>query len=320
MRCPNCGSPVMVKEAPWDRKWQYFFECGYCGNSGYFGSRRTEPEPTAAPTQNVVLTAAFADKLDFEETWRAMKEAISQYAEELEPQLGELLIYEITHALAVPGHTTANEKFCALDRFLQENPVLRNGPDIRDILRASQAGEELYASQGKLTEDNCGTFWRQLIKKLPSGHDPETIESLLQGLGDVYQHFVTDDWNGESLTRFRELRDAFEYHWRYHEYLHPDLRAAVARLRRDDTSHIDDDCRDIMVTAFPDHFRDYTLEDMEDVQWNYLLEDLAEDDPALAQKMWETILSAAGPEFTHNPMVGESLLNASPFGSDWGNG
>lgn len=306
IRCPHCGSPARMYANRW--------ECGYCGDFGVLSTREVTSEPTQ--TQSVPLTLKFVSKLDFEETWNDMKNVISQYAEDLLPQLANVLIYEISHAMATPGHTTDNEKFYALDQFLQKDSDLRNGPDIQDIIHASKQGQELCVAQGKLTEDACGGFWQQLIRKLPSGDYPKDIEDLLHGLGAFYQYFVSDDWNAESLIRFRELRDAFESHWYHHQYFSPDLGAAIARLQRDDTGCIDDDCRDILVSAYPDHFRDYTLEDMQYFQWNYLLEDLTEDDPTLAKNMWETILVAAGPDFTKNPAVEEYLMDNSPFAED----
>lgn len=119
-----------------------------------------------------------------------------------------------------------------------------------------------------------------------------------------------------SLIRFRELRNAFEHHWYHHRYFSPDLGAAIARLQVDDTSCIEDDCRDILVSGYPDSFQKYTLEDMEYFQWNCFLEEFAEYEPTLARTMWETLLAAAGPDFTKNPTVKEYLTENAPFADD----
>ncbi len=306
MRCPNCGSPVMVYANRW--------ECGYCGDCGVFRTRQAAPEPEQ--TQHATLTVKFVSKLDFYETWSKMKVSLSQYAEKLVPQLGNVLIYEISHAMTVPGHTTENEKFQELDEFLQNDPILGYGPNIRDIIHAAKQGEELCVAEGKLTEDACGGFWQRLIRRLPSGDDPEELEDLLYGLGAFYQYFVSDEWGGENLTRFHELQDALAYHRCRHRYFFPDLGAAIARLQADDTGCIEEDCRDILVSGYPDLFQKYTLEDMEDLQWNFFLEDLAEYEPALARAMWETLLAAAGPDFTKNPTVEEYLTENNPFADD----
>ncbi len=303
MRCPNCGSPVMVYANRW--------ECGYCGDCGVLRTRQTAPEP--AQTQTITLSFQFVSKLDFDNTWSEMKNVISQNAEKLLPQLGNVLIYEISHAMATPGHTTDNEKFQELDEFLHSDPILRDGPNIRDIIHAAKQGEELCVAEGKLTEDACGGFWQQLIRTLPSGDDPEEFEDLLYGLGAFYQYFVSDEWGGKNLTRFRELRDAFAYHRCRHRYFSPDPGAAIARLQSDDVRQLDEDCRDILVSTYPDYFREYTLDDMEYFQCNCFFEDLAEEDPALARVMWETLLAAAGPDFTKNPTVEEYLMENNPF-------
>ncbi len=71
--------------------------------------------------------------------------------------------------MIVPGHTTDNEKFQELDEFLQNDPILGYGPNIRDIVHASKQGEEFCVAEGNLTEDACGGFWQRLIRTLPSG-------------------------------------------------------------------------------------------------------------------------------------------------------
>ncbi len=95
IRCPHCGSPARVYANRW--------ECGYCGDFGILSTRQAAPEPRK--TQSVTLTLKFVSKLDFEETWNDMKNVIFQYAEDLLPQLGELLIYEISHPLVTPPTT-----------------------------------------------------------------------------------------------------------------------------------------------------------------------------------------------------------------------
>ncbi len=73
MRCPNCGSPVMVYANRW--------ECGYCGDCGVLRTRKTVPEP--AQMQHATLTVKFINKLDFDAAWSKMKESLSQRAEKL---------------------------------------------------------------------------------------------------------------------------------------------------------------------------------------------------------------------------------------------
>lgn len=55
------------------------------------------------------------------------------------------------------------------------------------------------------------------------------------------------------------------------------------------------------------------MKDIQCIQWNYFLEDLLEENPALSQNMWETTLAIAGPDFTQNPMVVEYLMDIVPL-------
>ncbi len=298
MRCPWCGSPVMIRGNRW--------ECGCCGDFG-------DLPPEQREEQALTLKLSVSRELDFPRTWQELKRVLPRNAEELVPQLGSVLIYEISHAMEMPGHTEDREKFEALDRLLQETPQLNGLPDGWKIYDASRWGEVLCGAQGKLTEEFCGTFWKELIEKFPSGDCPEEIDGMMRNLGDVYEYFVSDQWEGEGADRCRELRSAFEYHWYRHQCVSPDLGAVMARLQRDDTSRLDDDCRDILVFSFPDYFSGWSLEKLRDVQWDRLLEDVLEEDPDLARDMWETLLFAAGPDFSQNPEVGERLREGSPF-------
>ena len=60
MRCPWCGSPVMIHGSYW--------ECGWCGDSG-----RLKRTPVQQPAQ-ITLTLSFVFHVDLPETWKLRAE------------------------------------------------------------------------------------------------------------------------------------------------------------------------------------------------------------------------------------------------------
>ena len=100
MRCPWCGSPVMIRGSQW--------ECGWCGDSGML--KRT---PIQQPTQ-ITLTLSFVYHVDLPETWNELKKALGQLAPKnpvLSQLLGKVLLYHISagiqHAGALPDEKKA---------------------------------------------------------------------------------------------------------------------------------------------------------------------------------------------------------------------
>ena len=65
MRCPWCGSPVMIRGSSW--------ECGWCGDSGSL--KRT---PLQQP--KITLTLSLVYHIDLPETWNDLKKALGQLA------------------------------------------------------------------------------------------------------------------------------------------------------------------------------------------------------------------------------------------------
>lgn len=313
MRCPWCGSPVIIRKNRW--------ECGYCGDSGFLSSSQRQKSESEQPCEiTLTFSLSLVQKIDFQVTWEKMKDILQtvtlHHCEELFPLLPSVFLYEISYAMSIPGHTTNAEKFHKLEAFLQNEPDFQDMPTIRDIIYASENSTVLYEIQGKLTEDFCGSFWRALIKQVTDEGMLDTVNDLLRKLAYLYSYFVSDEPDGHDYDRRTGLRDAFETHWYWNRYFHPDAIAAAVRLSSDDTRQIDDDCRDILVSAFPDYFRKYSLDEIIDVVWDYMLENLREEDPELAASMWKTLLDTAGSDFSMNPKVGEYLLSNNPFAED----
>lgn len=108
MRCPWCGSPVMVRGNWW--------ECGYCGDSGAM------PQPTAE--QEVTLSVSLVCRVDLTETWNDLNTALQRLAPEhaaaLKSLLGKTLFYEISDGVQQgnPPHDT--QKMHELEAFLRD--------------------------------------------------------------------------------------------------------------------------------------------------------------------------------------------------------
>ena len=69
MRCPWCGSPVMIRGSSW--------ECGWCGD---FGSLQRTPAKKSQNTAQITLTLSFIYHVDLPETWNDLKKALGQLA------------------------------------------------------------------------------------------------------------------------------------------------------------------------------------------------------------------------------------------------
>ena len=98
MRCPWCGSPVMIRGSSW--------ECGWCGD---FGSLQRTPAKKSQNTAQITLTLSFVYHVDLPKTWSDLKKALGQLAPKnilLSQLLGKVLLHHISagiqHAGALP--------------------------------------------------------------------------------------------------------------------------------------------------------------------------------------------------------------------------
>ena len=105
MRCPWCGSPVMIRGSSW--------ECGWCGD---FGSLQRTPAKKSQNTAQITLTLSLVYHVDLPETWSDLKKALNQIAPgqiALPQLLGKVLLHHISagiqHAGALPDEKKAEE-------------------------------------------------------------------------------------------------------------------------------------------------------------------------------------------------------------------
>ena len=144
MRCPWCGSPVMIRGASW--------ECGWCGDSGSL--KRT---PLQQP--EITLTLSFVYHVDLPETWNDLKKALGQLAPKntlLSQQHKKVLLHHVSvgiqHAGALPDEKKAEE----LQTFLHNTADLNLGESAEKNMRDAKKGV-LFREEAALSETDCGT-------------------------------------------------------------------------------------------------------------------------------------------------------------------
>ena len=185
MRCPWCGSPVMIRGSSW--------ECGWCGD---FGSLQRTPAKKSQNTAQITLTLSFVYHVDLPETWSDLKKALGQLAPKntlLSQLLGKVLLYHISagiqNARALPDEKKAEE----LRTFLHNTLDLNLGESADEIMRDVKRGV-LFREEAALSETDCGTFWTELLSTRPAEDyynlvDPDGLFELLSELSSVYAYF-----------------------------------------------------------------------------------------------------------------------------------
>ena len=155
MRCPWCGSPVMIRGSQW--------ECGWCGDSGML--KRT---PVQQPTQ-ITLTLSFVYHVDLPETWTRLKKALGQLAPKntlLFQLLGKVLLHNISTGIQNAGALPDEKKAEELRTFLTTTADLNLGESTEEIICDARRGV-LFCEEAALSETDCGTFWTELLSTRP---------------------------------------------------------------------------------------------------------------------------------------------------------
>ena len=156
MRCPWCGSPVMIRGSSW--------ECGWCGDSGIL--KRT---PVQQPAQ-ITLTLSFVYHVDLPETWNDLKKTLSQLAPKntlLSQLLGKVLLHNISTGIQNAGALPDEKRAAELRTFLTTTTDLNLGESTEEIMRDSKRGV-LFREEAALSEMDCGTFWAELLSTRPA--------------------------------------------------------------------------------------------------------------------------------------------------------
>ncbi len=302
MRCPWCGSPVMIRGSSW--------ECGWCGDSGSL--KRT---PVQQP--EITLTLSFVYHVDLPETWNDLKKALSQLAPKntlLSQLLGKVLLHNIStgiqHAGALPDEKKAEE----LRTFLHNTLDLNLGESAEEIMRDAKRGV-LFRNEAVLSETDCGTFWTELLSTRPvedyyNRVDPDGLFELFSELSSAYAYFggKKDEEMGEAQDYKNALEEAYNTHWQNKVLLHPDVERAKGLLAQGKFPDYEDICREILLAEYPEEVPHENAEDFDELSWESILDDVFASNTAKGIQMWRRLLDIAEPSLKTNAKTAEKLL------------
>ena len=306
MRCPWCGSPVMIRGSSW--------ECGWCGD---FGSLQRTPAKKSQNTAQITLTLSLVYHVDLPETWSDLKKALNQIAPgqiALPQLLGKVLLHHISagiqNARALPDEKKAEE----LRTFLTTTTDLNLGENAEEIMRDAKRGV-LFCEEAALSETDCGTFWTELLATRPvedyyNRVDPDGLFDLLSELSSAYAYFggKKDEEMGEAQDYQNALKEAYNTHWQNKVLLHPDAERAKRLLAQGKFPDYEDICREILLVEYPEEVPHETAEDFDELSWNRILDDVFADDPEKGMEMWRRLLDIAEPSLKTDAETAEKLL------------
>lgn len=306
MRCPWCGSPVMIRGSSW--------ECGWCGD---FGSLQRTPAKKSQNTAQITLTLSFVYHVDLPETWNDLKKALGQLAPKnpvLSQLLGKVLLHNIStgiqNARALPDEKKAEE----LRTFLTTTTDLNLGENAEEVMRDAKRGV-LFREEAALSETDCGTFWTELLSTRPvedyyNRVDPDGLFELFSELSSAYAYFggKKDEEMGEAQDYQNALEEAYNTHWQNKVLLHPDAERAKRLLAQGKFPDYEDICREILLVEYPEEVPHETAEDFEELSWNDILNDVFASNTAKGIQMWRRLLDIAEPSLKTDAKTAEKLL------------
>ena len=302
MRCPWCGSPVMIRGSSW--------ECGWCGDSGSL--KRT---PLQQP--EITLTLSFVYHVDLPETWNDLKKALGQLAPKntlLFQLLGKVLLHNISTGIQNAGALPDEKKAEELRTFLTTTTDLNLGENAEEIMRDAKRGV-LFREEAALSETDCGTFWTELLSTRPvedfyNHVDPDGLFELFSELSSAYVYFggKKDEEMGEAQDYRSTLEEAYNTHWQNKVLLHPDIKRAKRLLAQGKFPDYEDICREILFVEYPEEVPHETAEDFDELSWESILDDVFASSTAKGIQMWRSLLDIAEPSLKTNAKTAEKLL------------
>lgn len=302
MRCPWCGSPVMIRGSSW--------ECGWCGDSGSL--KRT---PLQQP--EITLTLSFVYHVDLPETWNDLKKALGQLAPKntlLFQLLGKVLLHNISTGIQNAGALPDEKKAEELRTFLTTTTDLNLGENAEEIMRDAKRGV-LFCGEAALSETDCGTFWTELLSTRPvedyyNRVDPDGLFDLLSELSSAYAYFCgkKDEEMGEAQDYQNALEEAYNTHWQNKVLLHPDAERAERLLAQGKFPDYEDICREVLLVEYPEEVPHESAEDFNELSWDYILDDVFASNTAKGIQMWRRLLDIAEPSLKTDAKTAERLL------------
>lgn len=302
MRCPWCGSPVMIRGSSW--------ECGWCGDSGSL-------KRTPLQQSEITLTLSFVYHIDLPETWNDLKKALGQLAPKntlLFQLLGKVLLHNISTGIQNAGALPDEKKVEELRTFLHNTADLNLGESAEEIMCDAKRGV-LFCEEAALSETDCGTFWTELLSTRPvedyyNHIDPDGLFELFSELSSAYAYFggKKDEEMGEAQDHQNALEEAYHTHWQNKVLLHPDVERAKRLLAQGKFPDYEDICREILLVEYPEEVPHETAEDFGELSWNDILDDVFASNTAKGIQMWRRLLDIAEPSLKTDAKTAEKLL------------
>ena len=306
MRCPWCGSPVMIRGSS--------LECGWCGD---FGSLQRTPAKKSPNTAQITLTLSFVYHVNLPETWNDLKKALGQLAPKnilLSQLLGKVLLHNISTGIQRAGALPDEKKAEELRSFLHNTNDLNLGEGAEEIMRDAKYGV-LFREEAALSEADCGTFWTELLATRPvedyyNHVDPDGLFEFFSELSSAYAYFggKKDEEMGEAQDYRNTLEEAYHTHWQNKVLLHPDVERAKRLLAQGKFPDYEDICREILLVEYPEEVPHETAEDFDELSWKRILDNVFADDPEKGMEMWRRLLDVAEPNLKTNAKTAEKLL------------
>lgn len=280
--------------------------------------RRRRANRENSVTVPVSVSFSLVYHVELAESWKDLKKAFAALTpfahNDRLPILSKVLLHEISAGIRYLNSTPVAQKMQELETFLNGTPELHleggSGAVIRNI-----CANVLYTQAAELSDQFCGTFWADILSTLRPeqyyGDEPEGLSDLLFELSCIYAYFGGKEGEEMATSRQRRyaLRDAFDLHWQTKLLLHPDVERAKELLARGEFPANEDVCRDILVTEYPEEAALYSLEELDDMRWHDLIDDVFSRDSSKAIQMWRTLLDTAAPCLNSNEAAAEELLH-----------
>lgn len=228
--------------------------------------------------------------------------------------LGKVLLHHISAGIHHAGVLPDEQKAEELRAFLNTTADLNLGERAEQIMRDAGRGI-LFREEAALSERECGVFWTELFSVRPpedyyNNVEPDGLDTLLFRLSSVYAYFGTKEDEETCGAQFyrNALQEAYYAQWQNHVLLHPDIERAKQLLSEGRFPANEDICREILLVEFPEEVPHETAEELDDLSWAYILDDVFSRDTETGMTMWRFLLDIAEPALKSSPEAAETLL------------
>lgn len=174
-----------------------------------------------------------------------------------------------------------------------------------EIFKLAKKRQACFEAVGNLTEQSCGSFWKDLLAHFPFGsfytNHPEALEDLLALAASGYT-FFSDDSDRETAL-LNKLRETFDTYWLKNPHMDQVLSAIHAHNYPKNT----DPYAALLIGVFPSAFKTWDTDDLCFTCARDLLQKTYARDHKTGIAMWRLLLNTAQP-YLHRRHTARSLL------------